>query len=59
MAYLPAKNGLGQYQGTNRIIVNSACITGHREYVKRFPNEMKVYYEDDELSAIILRMSII
>lgn len=45
---LPAKNGLGQYQGTNRIIVNSRMYYWAQEYMKRFPNEMKVYYEDDE-----------
>lgn len=45
---LPARNGLGQYQGINRIIVNSRMYYWAQEYMKRFPNEMKVYYEDDD-----------
>ena len=44
---LPVKNGLSQYQGTERIIVNSRLYYWAQEYQKRFPNEMKVYYEDD------------
>lgn len=45
---LPAKNGLIQYQGTNRIILNSRMYYWAQEYQKRFPNEMKVYYEDED-----------
>jgi len=45
---LPGKNSLDQYQGTNRMIVNSRMYYWAQEYMKRFPNEMKVYYEDDE-----------
>lgn len=45
---LPAKNGLGQYAGMNRIVVNSRMYYWAKEYQKRFPNEMKVYYEDDD-----------
>ena len=45
---LPGKNSLDQYQGTNRMIVNSRMYYWAQEYMRRFPNEMKVYYEDDE-----------
>lgn len=45
---LPPKGGLSQYQGTNRIILNSRMYYWAQEYQKRFPNEMKVYYEDDD-----------
>ena len=45
---LPVKNGLSQYQGTERIVVNSRMYYWAQEYQKRFPNEMKVYYEDDD-----------
>lgn len=45
---LPAKNALLQYTGTNRIIVNSRMYYWAKEYQKRFPNELKVYYEDDD-----------
>lgn len=44
---LPGKNGLGQYRGINRMIVNSRMYYWAQEYMKRFPNEMKIYYEDD------------
>lgn len=45
---LPAKNELTQYAGTNRIILNSRMYYWAEEYQKRFPNELKVYYEDDD-----------
>ncbi|WP_418540610.1 hypothetical protein [Massilistercora timonensis] len=45
---LPAKSGLGQYADTNRIIVNSRMYYWAQEYQRRFPNEMKVYYEDED-----------
>ncbi|MCC2255324.1 hypothetical protein LKD70_13005 [Ruminococcus sp. CLA-AA-H200] len=45
---LPPTSGLSQYSGTNRIITNSRLYYWAQEYQKRFPNEMKVYYEDDD-----------
>ena len=45
---LPVKNELTQYAGTNRIIVNSRMYYWAQEYEERFPNEMKVYYEDED-----------
>ena len=45
---LPPTSGLSQYTDTNRIITNSRLYYWAQEYQKRFPNEMKVYYEDDD-----------
>lgn len=45
---LPSKNGLTQYSGTNRIILNSRMYYWAQEYQRRFPNEMKIYYEDED-----------
>lgn len=54
---LPAKNGLSQYSSYERIIVNSRMYYWAKEYQKRFPNEMKVYYEDDEFVCYIIEQN--
>lgn len=46
---LPVKDSLNHhYMYDNRIVVNSRMYYWAQEYMKRFPNEMKVYYEDDD-----------
>ena len=54
---LPVKNGLTQYSGTNRIIVNSRMYYWAQEYQKRFPNEMKIYYEDDDFICYFIEQN--
>lgn len=54
---LPAKSGLAQYSGTNRIIVNSRMYYWAQEYQKRFPNELKVYYEDDDFICYFIEQN--
>ncbi len=45
---LPVKNQLTQYNGTNRIILNARMYYWAQAYMERFPNEMKIYYEDED-----------
>lgn len=54
---LPAKNGLTQYSSTNRIILNSRMYYWALEYQKRFPNEMKVYYEDEDFICFYIEQN--
>ena len=54
---LPVKSGLSQYTGTNRIIVNSRMYYWAQEYRKRFPNELKVYYEDDDFICYFIEQN--
>lgn len=54
---LPAKSGLSQYSSTNRIILNSRMYYWALEYQKRFPNEMKVYYEDEDFICFYIEQN--
>lgn len=54
---LPAKNALLQYSSYERIIVNSRMYYWAQEYQRRFPNEMKVYYEDDEFICYMMEQN--
>lgn len=45
---LPNVGGIGMYQGENRWIVMSRMYYWVQAFMKKYPNEMKVYYEDDE-----------
>lgn len=54
---LPVKSGLSQYSSTNRIIMNSRMYYWALEYQKRFPNEMKVYYEDDDFICFYIEQN--
>ena len=54
---LPVKNGLVQYSAIERIVLNSRMYYWALEYQKRFPNEMKVYYEDDEFICFYIEQN--
>lgn len=54
---LPAKSGLSQYTSYNRITVNSRLYYWAQEYQKRFPNEMKVYYEDEDFVCYFIEQN--
>lgn len=45
---LPNEEGLGNYQGRNRWIIMSRMYYWAKEFQRLFPNEMKVYFEDDK-----------
>ena len=45
---LPNVGGIGMYQGENRWIVMSRMYYWVQAFMKKYPNEMKVYYEDDQ-----------
>lgn len=45
---LPNVGGIGMYQGENRWIVMSRMYYWAQAFMKKYPNEMKVYYEDDQ-----------
>ena len=54
---LPVKSGLSQYAGIRRIITNSRMYYWAQEYQKRFPNEMKVFYEDEEFICYMIEQN--
>lgn len=54
---LPVKSGLEQYSGTNRIILNSKMYYWMQEYKKRYPNDIKVFYEDDEFICYFMEQN--
>lgn len=54
---LPYKNALEQYTSYSRIVVNSRMYYWAQEYQKRFPNEMKVYYEDDSFVCYVIEQN--
>lgn len=43
---LPNVGGIGMYQGEKRWIVMSRMYYWAQAFMKKYPNEMKVYYED-------------
>lgn len=45
---LPNVGGIRMYQGENRWIVMSRMYYWAQAFMKKYPNEMKVYYEDDQ-----------
>lgn len=45
---LPNAGGIVVYQGENRWIVMSRMYYWVQAFMKKYPNEMKVYYEDDQ-----------
>lgn len=45
---LPNVGGIGMYQGEKRWIVMSRMYYWAQAFMKKYPNEMKVYYEDDQ-----------
>jgi hypothetical protein len=45
---LPNVGGIRMYQGENRWIVMSRMYYWVQAFMKKYPNEMKVYYEDDQ-----------
>ena len=45
---LPNVGGIGMYQGEKRWIVMSRMYYWVQAFMKKYPNEMKVYYEDDQ-----------
>lgn len=45
---LPNAGGIVVYQGENRWIVMSRMYYWAQAFMKKYPNEMKVYYEDDQ-----------
>ncbi len=54
---LPQKEGISQYSGTNRIILNSRMYYWMQEYKKRYPNDIKVYYEDEEFICYFMEQN--
>ena len=54
---LPVKSGLSQYTGTNRIIVNSRMYYWAQKSSEGFPNELKVYYEDDDFICYFIEQN--
>lgn len=54
---LPSKRGLDHYNGTNRIILNSRMYYWMQEYKKRYPNDIKVYYEDEEFVCYVMEQN--
>ncbi len=46
---LPHSGGLGDYQGMNRWIIMSRFNEWAKTFQSMYPNDMSVYYEDDEL----------
>ena len=46
---LPGLPTIISYRGENRLVEMSRMYFWAQEYLKRFPNEMKVFYEDDEM----------
>ena len=45
---LPNVGGIGMYQGEGRWIVMSRMYYWAQAFMEKYPNEMKVYYEDDQ-----------
>ena len=45
----PGLPTIDSYRGRNRFIEMSRMYFWAQEYMKRFPNEMEVFYEDDEM----------
>ena len=45
---LPNTGGISVYQGEARWIVMSRMYYWAQAFMKKYPNEMKVYYEDDQ-----------
>ena len=45
---LPNSGGIGMYQGEERWIVMSRMYYWAQAFMEKYPNEMKVYYEDDQ-----------
>lgn len=54
---LPGGGGLVPYNSTQRIVTNSRMYYWAQEYQKRFPNEMKVFYEDDEFVCYFIEQN--
>lgn len=54
---LPPKSELSQYNGTNRIILNSRMYYWAQEFMLRYPNELKVFYENDEFVCYFLEQN--
>jgi hypothetical protein len=46
---LPGRPSIDSYRGQSRFIEMSRMYFWAQEYMKRFPNEMEVFYEDDEM----------
>lgn len=44
---LPRGGGLGPYQNENRWIMMSRMYYWAQEFRRKYPNEMKVYFEND------------
>lgn len=54
---LPWRNQLDHYSGTNRIIINSRLYYWAQEYMERYPNEMKIYYEDEDFVCYFIEQN--
>lgn len=54
---LPVKSGITQYAGIRRNIVNSRMYYWALEYKKRYPNEFKVFYEDDDFICYYIKQN--
>lgn len=54
---LPEESGTEQYSGTNRIILNSRMYYWMQEYRKRYPDEVKIFYEDDNFVCYFIEQN--
>ena len=55
---LPQNSGLTPYNGTNRSVVMSRMYYWARKFMELYPNEMKVYYENDRFVCYYLEQNV-
>jgi hypothetical protein len=55
---LPYSSGVMQYQGENRWIIMSKLYYWGKDFMDRFPNQVRVYYETDEFICYEIRQNI-
>ena len=54
---LPNAGGIVVYQGENRWIVMSRMYYWVQAFMKKYPNEMKVYYEDEDFICYVVKQN--
>jgi hypothetical protein len=55
---LPPSRGISQYQGENRWVIMSKIYYWGQEFMKRFPNQMRVYYETEDFICYEVRQNV-
>jgi hypothetical protein len=54
---LPPNSGITQYMGENRWIIMSKLYYWGMEFMERFPNQMRIYYETDDFICFEVRQN--